>query len=90
MIFNFLCLVFIIHDLQQILLLLWVTRAWLFSASPSKNGRSFLHIHHALRQDAGMYTCIAENPAGLVTASAPVLMKGDNKLPLFHKIQKIT
>jgi hypothetical protein len=53
------------------------TNICLSTASPSIHGRSFLFIYHALRQDAGMYTCIAENPAGIATASAPVLMKGD-------------
>jgi hypothetical protein len=54
-----------------------ITNICLLTASPSIHGRSFLFIYHALRQDAGMYTCIAENPAGIATASAPVLMKGE-------------
>ncbi|XP_062570988.1 hemicentin-1-like isoform X1 [Saccostrea cucullata] len=53
----------------------WTLNGKPVPASPSINGRSFLYIYHALRQDAGMYTCIAENPAGIDTASAPVLMK---------------
>nr|XP_022322237.1 hemicentin-1-like isoform X1 [Crassostrea virginica] len=53
----------------------WTLNGKPVPAFPSINGRSFLHIHHALRQDAGMYTCIAENPAGIATASTPILMK---------------
>ncbi|XP_048772936.2 hemicentin-1-like isoform X2 [Ostrea edulis] len=53
----------------------WTLNGQPVPASPSIHGRSFLFIYHALRQDAGMYTCIAENPAGIATASAPVLMK---------------
>ena len=58
------------------------------SASRSINGRSNLLIHYAVREDAGLYMCKAENPAGNVTASATVLMKGRVKhtLTIIHYI----
>ncbi|XP_033761247.1 hemicentin-1-like [Pecten maximus] len=37
-------------------------------------GRSLLIVNSARREDGGLYTCIAENPAGIDTASATVLM----------------
>ncbi|XP_060069782.1 hemicentin-1-like [Ylistrum balloti] len=37
-------------------------------------GRSLLIVNSARREDGGLYTCIAENPAGVDTASATVIM----------------
>lgn len=35
-----------------------------------------LQIHYATAQDAGKYTCTAVNDAGMVTASAQLLVEG--------------
>lgn len=50
----------------------------LFSAPPSLNGASTITVRNAMKEDAGVYTCVATNPANdqQVTASAKVLIKG--------------
>lgn len=52
-------------------------------APPSVNGRSKYTVRSAYREDAGRYTCIAENPAGLEQTSNTVLVKGEN---IWHEV----
>ncbi|XP_076093735.1 hemicentin-1-like isoform X1 [Mytilus galloprovincialis] len=56
------------------------TITWTRNGEPVQNrasyhGRSRLIIRNAIEQDAGMYTCIAKNPAGMDTVSVSVVMK---------------
>ena len=40
------------------------------------NGRSIFTIQNVRREDGGMYTCIAQNPAGEAQTFAMVIVKG--------------
>ena len=40
------------------------------------NGRSVFKIQNARHEDGGMYTCIAQNPAGEAQTFAMVIVKG--------------
>ncbi|TNN51668.1 Roundabout 1 [Liparis tanakae] len=60
--------------------------AWSREQGPLPNGRYLvnpdhtLQIHYVTAQDAGKYTCTAVNDAGVVTASAQLLVEGLRRL----------
>ena len=47
------------------------------------NGRSLFAIQNVRREDGGMYTCIAQNPAGEAQTFAMVIVKGKTGANMF-------